>query len=92
MKRDLGKADELFDIPAIDFFISKNEYFGSCGHFFRYKLANIGEAIKAEVWFEDLCYEKAEVEVEKDDFPLTADGLTESIKWLFSEYEKSPEH
>lgn len=83
MKRNLGKADELFDIPAIDFFISKNDYFGSCGENFRYKLSNIGENIQAEIWRENLCYEKADIELQKDDFPLTADGLTESIVWLF---------
>ena len=31
MKRDLGKADEIFDVPAINFFTSGNDYFGSSG-------------------------------------------------------------
>lgn len=92
MKRDLGQADELFDIPAIDFFVSKNDYFGSCNSKFRYKLSNIGETIKAEIWHEDLCYDKANVTEEKDDFALTAEGLTDSIRWLFQEYEKSSRH
>ena len=30
MKRDLGKADEIFDVPAINFFTSGNDYFGFC--------------------------------------------------------------
>lgn len=91
MKRNLGKTDEFFDIPAIDYFISKNDYFGSCNSSFRYKLSNNENKIKAEIWHEDLCYKKANVTEEKDDFPLTADGLTESIKWLCCEYEKNPE-
>ena len=58
MKRDLGKADEIFDVPAINFFTSGNDYFGSSGRKFRYRISHTDENIVGEVWHEDLCYER----------------------------------
>lgn len=89
MKRDLGKADEIFDVPAINFFTSGNNYYGSSGKKFRYKISIAEDNIKAEIWHEDICYEKASVDNEKADFPVTPEGLTESIKWLFADYEET---
>lgn len=43
MKRDLGKADEIFDVPAINFFTSGNDYFGSSGSKFRYRISHTDE-------------------------------------------------
>ena len=45
MKRDLGKADEIFDVPAINFFTSGNDYFGSSGSKFRYRISHTDETI-----------------------------------------------
>ena len=45
MKRDLGKADEIFDVPAINFFTSGNDYFGSSGSKFRYRISHTDGAI-----------------------------------------------
>ncbi len=50
MKRDLGKADEIFDVPAINFFTSGNDYFGSSGSKFRYRISHTDENIVGEVW------------------------------------------
>ena len=86
MKRDLGKADEIFDVPAINFFTSGNDYFGSSGSKFRYRISHTDENIVGEVWHEDLCYEKCTVTDKKEDFPLTPDGLTNCIKWLYEKY------
>ena len=91
MKRDLGKADEIFDVPAINFFTSGNDYFGSSGSKFRYRISHTDENIVGEVWHEDLCYEKCTVADKKEDFPLTPDGLTDCIKWLYEKYENTNE-
>uniref|UniRef100_UPI00402952B8 hypothetical protein n=1 Tax=Candidatus Fimenecus sp. TaxID=3022888 RepID=UPI00402952B8 len=91
MKRDLGKADEIFDVPAINFFTSENDYFGSSGSKFRYRISHTDENIVGEVWHEDLCYEKCTVADKKEDFPLTPDGLTNCIKWLYEKYESTYE-
>lgn len=91
MKRDLGKADEIFDVPAINFFTSGNDYFGSNGSKFRYRISHTDENIVGEVWHEDLCYEKSTVTDKKEDFPLTPDGLTNCIKWLYEKYESTYE-
>lgn len=91
MKRDLGKADEIFDVPAINFFTSGNDYFGSSGSKFRYRISHTEENIVGEVWHEDLCYEKCTVTDKKEDFPLTPDGLTNCIKWLYEKYESTYE-
>ena len=91
MKRDLGKADEIFDVPAINFFTSGNDYFGSSGSKFRYRISHTDENIVGEVWHEDLCYEKCTVTDKKEDFPLTPDGLTNCIKWLYEKYESTYE-
>ena len=77
MKRDLGKADEIFDVPAINFFTSGNDYFGSSGSKFRYRISHTDENIVGEVWHEDLCYEKCTVTDKKEDFPpQAADGTS----------------
>lgn len=65
MKRDLGKADEIFDVPAINFFTSGNDYFGSSGSKFRYRISHTDENIVGEVWHEDLCYENAPLLIKK---------------------------
>ena len=91
MKRDLGKADEIFDVPAINFFTSGNDYFGSSGSKFRYRISHTDENIVGEIWHEDLCYEKCTVTDKKEDFPLTPDGLTSCIKWLYEKYESTYE-
>ena len=91
MKRDLGKADEIFDVPAINFFTSGNDYFGSSGSKFRYRISHTDENIVGEVWHEDLCYVKCTVTDKKEDFPLTPDGLTSCIKWLYEKYESTYE-
>ena len=39
----------------------------------------------------DLCYEKCTVTDKKEDFPLTPDGLTSCIKWLYEKYESTYE-
>jgi len=90
LKRNLGKADEVFDIPAINFFTSGNDYFGSAGNSFRYRVSHSGDFIEAQVWRSDICFEKAEISAEKTDFPLTPDGLTQCVEWLFGEYEQGP--
>ena len=83
MKRDLGKADEIFDVPAINFFTSGNDYFGSSGSKFRYRISHTDENIVGE--------EKCTVTDKKEDFPLTPDGLTNCIKWLYEKYESTYE-
>lgn len=71
MKRDLGKADEIFDVPAINFFTSGNDYFGSSGSKFRYRISHTDENIVGEVWHEDLCYENAPLPIKRG-FPVDA--------------------
>lgn len=89
MKRELGKADDFFDIPAVDYFIYGNNYTGSCGSKFRYNIVKTEDRIKAEVWNKDVCYALADVTSVNDSFPLTEEGLNACILWLLGEYEKS---
>ena len=49
------------------------------------------ENIVGEGWFEDLCYEICTVTDKLEDFPLTPDGLTNCIKWLYEKYESTYE-
>lgn len=87
MKRDLGAADEIFDVPAINYFTSNNDYLGSWKSNFRYKISNTDGKIKSEIWNEDVCFELAEITCEKE-FELTPEGLTECIKWLYSQIKQ----
>lgn len=78
--------DKRFEIIGFEYFESGNVFTGSAGRF-RYRLAPEEDRLKAWVWHEDLCFEKAEVEGEKD-FPLSAQGRDEAIRWLEEEYER----
>ena len=85
--------NELF-IPTLHTFAMNNIYTGSCGLFrFRAK-PNVVMATAKEVDFEAsfihcqywhglYCYEKSEMEGEKD-FPMTEEGRLEMKQWLES--------
>ncbi|MEG0229511.1 MAG: hypothetical protein RR640_02795 [Oscillospiraceae bacterium] len=70
-----------FDIPAIEYFLSKNDYTGSFNKTFRFKITPKDEMLKAEIWNKDVCYDLAEIEDSKE-FQLNEDGLKSCIDWL----------
>lgn len=77
-----------YDFPEISYFNQKekqhnNDFFGSDGENFRYRLSNIEEKLTAFVWYEDVCFECAENPV-SETFELTNDGLVKAIEWIFS--------
>lgn len=84
---------DLF-IPTLHTFAMDNVFTGSCG-LFRFKIkpevvkATPKEvdfeksSIHAEFWHGPLCYEKSQMEGQKD-FPMTEEGRTEMKAWLES--------
>lgn len=85
---------ELF-IPTLHTFENENVFTGSYGPL-RFKitpsvdlpkgakeLIRENSSIQAEVWHGILCYEKSEIEQEKE-FPMTEDGRQAMIEWLLS--------
>ena len=75
-----------YDFPEISYFFQKdtnNTYTGSDGDNFRYRLAREDDKLKASVWYEDICFELAQI-VENEFFGDTNDELTKAIEWIFS--------
>ena len=84
---------DLF-IPTLHTFAMDNVFTGSCG-LFRFKIkpevvkATPKEvdfeksSIHAEFWHGPLCYEKSQMEGQKD-FPMTEEGRAEMKAWLES--------
>ena len=83
--------DELF-LPTLHSFVNNNVFTGSSGPL-RFKATPVltylpnkevdmeASSIKTEYWHGLICYEKSEMEGERE-FPLSADGLTQMRKWL----------
>ena len=82
---------EIF-LPTLHTFAMNNVFTGSCGMFrFRAKpnvvMATPKEVdftqstIKVEFWHGLFCYEKSEMEGEKE-FPLTEEGRDQMLAWL----------
>ena len=85
---------EIF-IPTLHTFENENVYTGSYGPM-RFKitpavdlpkgakeLIRENSSMKAEVWHGPLCYEKSEIEQQRE-FPLTDEGRQAMIQWLLS--------
>ena len=83
---------ELF-IPTLHTFENGNVFTGSLG-MLRFKITpqvtmleggkevdNANSSVKAEFWHGLYCYEKSEIEEEKE-FPLTVEGREEMKLWL----------
>lgn len=73
-------AQELFDIPKILYFESKNIYSGSHGAF-NYKIFPEGQILRVHIWYGVYCMDKSEVLATRE-FPMTAEGRSEMIDWL----------
>ncbi len=73
-------VSELFPIPRLYYFESKNVYTGSKNHTFNYKITP-SDMLKVEIWHGMICSEKAEME-KTAEFPLDQDGFDAMIKWL----------
>lgn len=78
-----------YDFPYITYFTQtdireENVFTGSEGNNFRYRLLREDGKLKASVWYEDICFEKATA-VTDEFFELTADGLVKAIEWLNSQ-------
>lgn len=79
-------------IPTLHTFAMKNPFTGSCG-IFRFKITpNVvmstpkevdfaQSSIKAEFWHGLFCYEKSEIEAQRE-FPMTEEGRADMKAWL----------
>ncbi len=74
------RVSQLFDIPGLYYFQSKNIYTGSKNKTFNFKIIP-GDTLKVQLWHGMLCSEKSEIETEQE-FPLDHDGYIAMIKWL----------
>ena len=81
-------------IPTLHTFAMNNIFTGSCGMFRFRAMPTVvmasakevdyeGSTIHCEYWHGLFCYEKSQMEGEKD-FPLTEEGRAEMIAWLES--------
>lgn len=76
---------EKFDIPNLLFFQSGNIYSGSRGKF-NFKLIPKDGLLKAHSWQGLYCLEKTPEPVEKQEFPLDAEGRQAMIEWIEKQY------
>ena len=78
-----------FDIPKTFYFISGNVHTGSRGPM-RYRIEPADGQMKAEVWWEDVCYEIARdkgcIKAEAS-FPVSDEGFEQMLLYLEKEYE-----
>ena len=76
----------MWDLPGLDYFLSKNTFKGSRDSF-RF-LAEGGENITVRHWPNDLCFELAENVTEKE-FPMNEQSLYDINGYLSAEYERT---
>ena len=81
--------EKVFDIPGFTYFAEKNNYTGSVGNTFNYKIVN-GDVLTTTVWIGKFCLAKTPEEdvVDIKEFEKTPEGLEELKSWLESELEK----
>lgn len=75
---------EHFDIPAHDYFTSKNIFTGSLKSF-NYKLTPDESIVKGVIWVGKLCCEKSKIATEQD-FPLDQQVTQNILVWLEQQY------
>lgn len=80
-------VSEYFDIPRLYYFESHNDFTGSKGQIFNYKIKS-GDTLKIQIWHGMICSDKAEIENENE-FPLDQSGFEDMIKWLEKQYEST---
>ena len=73
-----------YDFPEISYFIQGNDFTGSDGENFRYRLSKQEDDLKAYVWNDDVCFDCAENTVEES-FEVSNDGLVKAIEWILSQ-------
>ena len=72
-----------YDIPEISYFENKNSFFGSEGKNFRYKIENSDNNIKVDLWYDDICFELANI-AKTQSFELSHKGLEDAVEWIFT--------
>lgn len=78
----------LFFLPPLDYFTSKNAYTGS-SHNFNYKITP-EEELHALVWYGKMCSDKSEIAAEAF-FPVTEEGRAALLQWLEKEFARCPQ-
>lgn len=75
--------EKKFDIPGFTYFAEKNNYTGSVGNVFNYKIIP-GEKFSVTVWTGKFCLAKTPEEniLGTTEFEFTRDGLEELKAWL----------
>ncbi|MCM1053956.1 MAG: hypothetical protein NC394_00395 [Bacteroides sp.] len=73
-----------WDLPGVDYFLSKNSFKGSKQDF-RFVVFG-GEELKVCYWLEDICFELAKDITEKE-FPLNEQSLYDINEYLTAEYK-----
>lgn len=75
--------EKKFDIPGFTYFSEKNNYTGSVGNVFNYKIIP-GEKFNVTVWTGKFCLAKTPKEniLGTTEFEFTREGLEELKVWL----------
>lgn len=73
-------SEKQLDIPAFSFFEQGNIFTGSCRTDFRYRIEKQDDALVANVWHKDVCFEQTETETYT--FSANAEGLAECVAKL----------
>ena len=75
--------EKKFDIPGFTYFAEKNNYTGSVGNVFNYKIVN-GDVLNVTVWMGKFCLAKTPEEdvVAVSEFERSPEGLEALKQWL----------
>lgn len=69
-------------LPKLDFFTQKNIFTGSYTNKFRYRITAKDENLLLEIWYQNICYDKAEKIDKTFQFALSEDGIVECAKLI----------
>ena len=75
-----------WDLPGLDYFQSKNPFIGSKGEL-RFKLVPSEEGLTLYIWFGEKCFEKSEIEIEKQ-FEPCEESLYKINEYLTEVYNE----
>lgn len=75
--------EKKFDIPGFTYFAEKNNYTGSVGNIFNYKIVN-GDVLTATAWMGKFCLDKTPEEdvIAVSEFERSPEGLEALKSWL----------
>ncbi len=75
-----------WDLPGLDYFISKNPFIGSKDEL-RFKLVPNDDELTLLIWFGEKCFEKSTIEIEEN-FELCEESLYKVNEYLTEVYNE----